>query len=188
MLLPSAVSATEVNISSAAAGVLSPDLTRQKLPGPISVLQNVIKTTGLKGLWLGQTGTIIRETGGGVAWFCSKEAVARLLLTRQPLNPDGTRRGLATWESALSGACAGVMYNFALFPADTVKSAVQTEAELRPRAPGEPYPSFVATARAMYKAQGLKGLYAGCGITVARAVPSSAMIFMIYDWLNSRFG
>lgn len=119
--------------------------------------------------------------GGGVAWFCSKEAVARLL------RGGDARRELAPWESAVAGACAGVAYNFALFPADSVKSAVQTEAELRPRAPGEPYPSFVATARAMYRAQGVRGLYAGCGITVARAVPSSAMIFMIYDWLNSRF-
>ena len=151
-------------------------------PGPLSVLSGVVRSGGLRGLWLGQTGTLIRETGGGVAWFCSKEAVARLL------RGSDTRRELRPWESALAGACAGVAYNFALFPADSVKSAVQTEAELRPRAPGEPYPSFVATARAMYRAQGLRGLYAGCGITVARAVPSSAMIFMIYDWLNSRFG
>jgi mitochondrial ornithine carrier protein len=160
-----------------------------KLPGPLSVLKSVVQTSGLKGLWLGQTGTLIRETGGGVAWFVSKEAVARLLLSRRPPTPEGQPRPhLAAWESAVSGACAGLAYNVALFPADTVKSAVQTEAEMRPRAPGEPYPSFVATARAMYKAQGLKGLYAGCGITAARAVPSSALIFIIYDGLTRRFG
>ncbi|EKM56531.1 uncharacterized protein PHACADRAFT_253716 [Phanerochaete carnosa HHB-10118-sp] len=190
MLLPPPVSvATAVNVAGTAAAVLPPaDLALKNLPGPLAVLRNVVRDGGLRGMWLGQTGTLIRETGGGVAWFCSKEAVARLLLARRPTNPDGTRRGLAAWESALSGACAGVTYNFALFPADTVKSAVQTEAELRPRAPGEPYPSFLATFRAMYKAQGLRGLYAGCGITVARAVPSSALIFLIYDGLNTRFG
>ena len=161
---------------------------RTKLPGPIAVLTNVVRTSGFKGLWLGQTGTLIRETGGGVAWFISKEAVARLLLSRHlPPEEPGARRHLAPWESAVSGACAGVMYNFALFPADTVKSAVQTEAELRPRAPGEPYPTFLGTFRAMYKAQGLRGLYAGCGITVARAVPSSALIFLIYDGLSRHF-
>ena len=189
MLLPPTVNAVPVEVTSKAAGALSPaDLTLKNLPGPISVLKNVVRTTGFKGLWLGQTGTLIRETGGGMAWFVSKEAVARLLLSRNPTSPDGSKRALMAWESAVSGACAGVAYNFALFPADTVKSAVQTEAELRPRAPGEPYPSFVATARAMYRAQGLKGLYAGCGITVARAVPSSALIFLIYDGLSKRFG
>ncbi len=160
----------------------------QKLPGPISVLNNIVRTSGIKGLWLGHTGTLIRETGGGVAWFISKEAVARFLLSRHPPAEDGSKRHLAAWESAVSGACAGVAYNFALFPADTVKSTVQTEAEMRPRAPGEPYPSFLGTAKAMYKAQGLRGLYAGCGITVARAVPSSALIFLIYDGLNRRLG
>ncbi|KAH9933919.1 mitochondrial carrier domain-containing protein [Fomitopsis serialis] len=135
-----------------------------KLPGPISVLTSVIRTTGFRGLWLGQTATLIRETGGGAAWFASKEA------------------------SAVSGAAAGIAYNVALFPADTVKSTIQTEAELRPRAPGKPGPTFLGTFRAMYAAQGIKGLYAGCGITVARAIPSSALIFLIYDGLSKRYG
>lgn len=173
---------------SATATLGSTSAAVHKLPGPISVLKTVFQTTGFKGLWLGQTGTLIRETGGGVAWFVSKEAVARLLLSRRPPSVDGKKQHLAAWESALSGACAGLAYNVALFPADTVKSTVQTEAEMRPRAPGEPYPSFLATGKAMYKAQGLRGLYAGCGITAARAVPSSALIFLIYDGLTRRFG
>ena len=39
-----------------------------------------------------------------------------------------------------------------------------------------------------WRAQGLRGLYAGCGITIARSVPSSAVIFWIYDGLRKRFG
>lgn len=159
----------------------------QKLPGPISVLTSIIRTHGLRGLWLGHTGTLIRETGGGAAWFASKEAVATLLLARRGV-PSKDKKELHAWESALSGACAGVAYNVALFPADTVKSAMQTEAELRPRASGAPGPTFLGVARDMWKAQGIRGLYAGCGITVARAVPSSALIFLIYDGLSRRFG
>ncbi|KAI0336818.1 mitochondrial carrier [Cubamyces sp. BRFM 1775] len=157
----------------------------RKLPGPIAVLTSVVRETGLRGLWLGHTGTLIRETGGGAAWFSAKESVATLLLARRGASD---KRELRAWESAVSGACAGVAYNVALFPADTVKSAMQTELELRgPRAGGAP-PSFVGIARDMWRAQGLRGLYAGCGITVARAVPSSALIFLIYDGLSRRFG
>ena len=72
-------------------------------PGPLSVLSGVVRSGGLRGLWLGQTGTLIRETGGGVAWFGSKEAVMRLLLARD--GGDG-RRAPVPWESALAGACA----------------------------------------------------------------------------------
>ncbi|KAG6856084.1 hypothetical protein H0H87_007524 [Tephrocybe sp. NHM501043] len=177
-----------------------------KLPGPISVLMNVVRTTGLRGLWLGHTGTLIRETGGTAAWFSTKEFVARLLVARrsdegETIISQGSTGGgghggggaahLKPWESAFSGACAGAAFNFVLFPADSVKSAMQTEEELRPRgtssAAEKPKATFVSTARAMYTAQGLRGLYAGCGITVARSIPSSAMIFLIYDGLCKRF-
>ena len=166
-----------------------------KLPGPIDVIKTVIRTTGLRGLWLGQTGTLIRETGGSAAWFGSKEFTAGLLLSyrskRHPdLVVDGgklTKKDLLLWESALSGASAGVLYNLVLFPADTVKSTIQTEEELRPRAKGAPRPTFFGTLARLYTKQGPKGLYAGCGITIARSVPSSALIFLIYDGLCKLF-
>ncbi|KAI8986761.1 mitochondrial carrier [Trametes punicea] len=159
--------------------------TFRKLPGPIAVLTSVVRDTGLRGLWLGHTGTLIRETGGGAAWFASKEGVATLLLARRGASD---KRELRAWESAVAGACAGVAYNVALFPADTVKSAMQTELELRGPRAGGARPTFAGVFRDMWRAQGLRGLYAGCGITVARAVPSSALIFLIYDGLSRRFG
>lgn len=205
LMAPSALSTSASTVAgtagTAAAATLSataPSTSFQKLPGPISVLMSVLRSEGIRGLWLGQTGTLIRETGGGAAWFVSKEAVARLLVARRShqhrdhhssdsLTSQQKKIELEPWESAVSGAFAGISYNLALFPADTVKSAMQTEAELRPRAPGQPGPTFGGTLRAMYKAGGVKGLYAGCGITVARAVPSSALIFLIYDGLSTRF-
>ncbi|KAF8906833.1 mitochondrial carrier domain-containing protein [Gymnopilus junonius] len=165
------------------------------LPGPISVLVSVIRSTGLRGLWLGHTGTLIRETGGTAAWFGTKEYVASLLLARRLRLEQSTASAteLRPWESALSGACAGAAFNLALFPADSVKSAMQTAEELRPTvnvpgAPEVPRPTFVGTFKAMYRAQGIRGLYAGCGITVARSIPSSAIIFLLYDGLKKHFG
>lgn len=172
----------------------------QKLPGPIDVLTNVVRNGGLRGLWLGQTATLIRETGGTAAWLSTKELVGRLLVARRTKNTGKpvavTSSGsveLRPWESALSGACAGAAFNLVLFPADTVKSAIQTEEELRPTKQvlgGKPpqSPTFFGTFRAMWKAQGMRGLYAGCGITIARSIPSSAIIFVIYDGLNKYFG
>ncbi|KAH7924691.1 mitochondrial carrier [Leucogyrophana mollusca] len=162
------------------------------LPGPISVFMSVLRSTGFRGLWLGQTGTLIRETGGSAAWFTCKEFVGMHLIRRRAkasgLSPSEiTRKDILPWESAVSGACAGAVFNFSMFPADSVKSAMQTEEELRPREKGVPRPTFLGTARAMYKAQGLRGLYAGCGITVARSIPSSAIIFLIFDGLSRRF-
>ena len=149
------------------------------------MLTSVVRETGLRGLWLGHTGTLLRETGGGAAWFAAKEGVASALLARRG---ESDKRNLRAWESAVAGACAGIAYNVALFPADTVKSAMQTEAELRGPRAGGARATFAGTAREMWSKGGVRGLYAGCGITVARAIPSSALIFLIYDGLSKRFG
>lgn len=163
------------------------------LPGPISVLKTVVRETGFRGLWLGHLGTFIREAGGCAAWFTSKEYVASLLLARRmPTEtlPVGRERHLVAWESAVAGACAGAAYNVSFFPADTIKSTMQTEAELRPVAPGAPRPpppTFWGTGVRMWQKQGVRGLYAGMGVTAVRSIPSSAIIFLIYDGLNQHF-
>ena len=174
---------------------LERNVVAQRLPGPISVLVSVIRNTGVRGLWLGHTGTFIRETGGTAAWFGTKEYIASLLLARRSRNSTDTQ--LRPWESAFSGACAGAAFNLALFPADTVKSTMQTEEELRPKLmttvqglDSSSIPrkaTFGGTFMALYRAQGIQGLYAGCGITVARSIPSSAIIFLIYDGLKKYF-
>ncbi|KAF9240468.1 mitochondrial carrier [Melanogaster broomeanus] len=184
MLAPvSAVSISSTPSGPTATAILgSTPVKVQQLPGPISVLMSVIRNTGFRG-------TLIRETVGGSAWFACKEFVG-MQLRRRRAKASGTqvtRKDILSWESALSGACAGAVFNFSTFPADTVKSAIQTEEELRPRGKGVPPPTFLGIAKAMYKAQGIRGFYAGCGITVARSIPSSAIIFLIYDGLSKRF-
>jgi ornithine carrier protein len=181
---PLSVSIPESTVAATLDSSLGP--VSRPLPGPIAVLMSVIRTEGLRGLWLGQTGTLIRECGGGAAWFATKEFVGTKLIKRR--GSELTRKDIVPWESALSGACAGGVFNFSMFPADSIKSTMQTEEDLRPRGSNAPKPTFIGTAKAMYRAQGVKGLYAGCGITVARSIPSSAIIFLIYDGLSSRFG
>jgi len=164
-----------------------------ELQGPFSIVSSIIRAKGLGGLWLGQTGTLLRETGGAAAWFGANEAVSRFMLRRRAKlmgrDPSGmSKKDIKAWESVFAGACAGVSYNVVLYPADSVKSAIQTEEELRPRGSTAPRATFVGTFRAIYAAQGIRGLYAGLGITVARSAPSSGMIFLIYDTLVKRFG
>jgi mitochondrial ornithine carrier protein len=180
---------------------------RKTLPGPFTIVANILRTSGAGGLWLGHTGTMFRETGGTAAWFTSKEFFASFLLSRRSpdpapssnyLQPSRGNLTLAPWESALSGALAGALCVLALYPADTVKSAIQTAEELRPPTAFLPARqmkdhmiashTFWETAKAVYRMQGWRGLYAGCGMTVARAIPSSGIVFVVYDGLSQRFG
>jgi ornithine carrier protein len=163
-------------------------------PRPLAMIREVFRHQGIRGFWHGQLGTLIRETGGCAAWFGSKETVT--LLFRQwnhsfpsknphPQNLPTTQSSpdlapLPLWQQALAGASAGMSYNFLFFPADTIKSRMQTVAATSTA----PQVKFWQEGRAIYRAYGLKGLYRGCGITVARSVPSSALIFVVFDALK----
>lgn len=136
------------------------------------------------GFWHGQMGTLIRETGGGVAWFGGFEGMKlffRSMGKKDTMIPDDE---LPVWQRMVAGAVAGMSYNFLFFPADTIKSRMQTEdVELKRITGGKS--TFGSVGRAIWAQSGVKGLYRGCGITVARSIPSSAFIFTIYEELKS---
>lgn len=161
---------------------------RRSLPGPVQLFQEIVRgPQGIRGLWLGQTGTLLRETGGGIAWFSAFEGTCRYFISlRSAASSTGkgklTKADLSSAELMAAGAMAGVSYNVVLFPADSVKSTIQTEMELKPK--GTPPSKFLPTLKNIWKTRGVKGLYAGCGITCLRSGPSSALIFLLYNRLE----
>jgi mitochondrial ornithine carrier protein len=163
-----------------------------KPPGPIKLFQDVLRQHGLKGLWLGQTGTLIRESGGSALWFGCFDVVSQYFLNRRKSSVDTsrklTRSDLGSLELITAGASAGLVYNVSFFPADTVKSALQTEESLVESTSSSKQKGFVQKASEMYREKGIKGFYRGCGITIVRTVPSSALIFFTYVELERRFG
>ena len=155
---------------------------------PVSVIKEILRHQGIIGFWHGQMGTLIREAGGSAAWFGSKHTTTKLFQklneskASSPAELEKIRaEALPLWQQAVAGASAGVSYNFLFFPADTVKSRMQTTPI------GEAAHSrstFVQETVKLWKQAGLRGFYRGCGITVLRAAPSSAFIFMVYDGLK----
>lgn len=172
-------------------------------------MRSVYRRYGLLGFWHGQLGTLIRETGGSAAWFGSYEAM--LLLFRRFASSLTSEGAISTPEpessspsisqQLVAGAIAGMSYNFIFFPADVVKTRMQTEELAIPTSTSALRASTSATspsvsskratfrhvASALWRQQGLRGFYRGCGITVLRSAPSSALIFTIYEALKKRF-
>ena len=155
--------------------------------GPLSVVRDIFRHEGLLGFWHGQWGTLIREAGGCAAWFGAKETVTslfyRLKTPSTASEPEKQRilsQPLPLWEQAVAGASAGVSYNFLFFPADTIKSRMQTT----PLGGSEQKRTFWKEGVALWQQHGIKGMYRGCGITCLRSAPSSAFIFIVYDGLK----
>lgn len=120
-------------------------------------------------------GTFLRETGGSAAWFGTYEYVSSFLKSRRSTST------VPAQDLMFSGACAGMAYNLVLFPADSIKSRMQTDAisEVRGSSRG-----FWEVGNEMWKYGGIRVFYRGCLITVLRAAPSSAVIFWTYENLK----
>ena len=159
-------------------------------PGPLSIIASIFRHHGIVGFWHGQLGTLIRETGGSAAWFGSYEGVSALFRNYNarytPSTANAAQEGtLPLYQQMLAGASAGVSYNFVFFPADTIKSRMQTE---EVNAGGQRRRTFWGSGKTLWQQQGLRGMYRGCGVTVARAAPSSAFIFAVYEGLRGWWG
>ena len=148
---------------------------------PFAVIADVYRREGLAGFWRGQLGTFLRETGGTAAWFGSYEASSLFFKKRLEARTERHANEIPVSQQMASGAIAGMSYNFIFYPADTIKSKIQTGELTHVR------PTFMGVGKALWRTHGLKGLYRGCGITVARSAPSSALIFTIVENLKKAF-
>lgn len=158
--------------------------------GPYHVMRHVFQSHGLTGFYRGFLATLLRETGGGAFWFGTYEYVcAQFIQYRQQQQQKDTtvvvKKDLSPYELMAAGALGGMAYNFSLFPVDVIKSHMQTDEQL---AAGSRQRSFVQTAKELYTQGGYKPFYRGCGITVARSAPTSAIIFLTYELLSRHFG
>ncbi|GMF71611.1 unnamed protein product [Aspergillus oryzae] len=157
---------------------------------PLALVASIFRQDGILGFWRGQLGTLIRETGGGAAWFGGYEGVSALFraypTSASKNSSEHQSASLPLYQQMIAGAAAGISYNFLFYPADTIKSRMQTEDITHGSINGQRQ-TFWGAGKALWKQQGLKALYRGCGITCARSAPSSAFIFTVYEGLRNYF-
>ncbi|KAJ1984721.1 mitochondrial ornithine carrier protein [Dimargaris verticillata] len=183
------------------------DAPKARAPaGPLQTVALIFKAQGLGGFFQGFAPTLLREVGGGMAWFGAYETVChyflrrrqtQLLDARHPADALDTsytlsKDDLNVLELTAAGASAGIAYNIVLYPVDVVKSQIQTSGELQASrhqpthsnvskvAPPSTNTSMWRIGRALYAGGGIKALYRGCGITLLRAAPSNAVLFVSY--------
>lgn len=142
--------------------------------GPIQIVGDILRTEGIKGLFRGQVSCLMREVPGNGTWF----GVYELCRYQWQKYLGIERKGdLPLVYSALSGSVAGMAYWAVPFPADTVKTKLQTD----PRYFGL---SFTSAFRKALNEEGAKGMYRGLGVTLTRAAPAHFVIFIVYEWIS----
>lgn len=91
------------------AGAYESAAARPRYAGPVALISEVVRVYGVRGLWHGQMGTFLRETGGGAVWFGAYEYVS--LAFRKmggTAGRDGVvvpKEGNTAGEMMVAGAC-----------------------------------------------------------------------------------
>ena len=137
--------------------------------GPIDCIVKTAKQEGVFGLWKGQNAMLMREIPGNFAWFGVYELVCHANIPE-----GGTKEELSPLVNILAGAASGVAYWTAFYPADTIKSQIQTNPEFK-------HEGIATTGRKIFQRSGIRGLYSGWGITALRAAPAHGAIFVCYE-------
>ncbi|KAK8803277.1 hypothetical protein WA158_000971 [Blastocystis sp. Blastoise] len=138
--------------------------------GSLDAFLHVLKEEGIRGLFRGNLSTIYREIPGDIAWFGTYEFVTNKLACYR-----GGKDKLNVLDVSLAGGLAGITYWTAFYPADTVKSNLQTDINWKDM-------SFRKAFIRICKESGIRGLYKGLLITLIKAFPTNAALFVSYDY------
>eukprot|EP00188_Purpureofilum_apyrenoidigerum_P001731 Plantae.Rhodophyta-Purpureofilum_apyrenoidigerum.ctg19820.p1 GENE.Plantae.Rhodophyta-Purpureofilum_apyrenoidigerum.ctg19820~~Plantae.Rhodophyta-Purpureofilum_apyrenoidigerum.ctg19820.p1 ORF type:complete len:308 (+),score=30.49 Plantae.Rhodophyta-Purpureofilum_apyrenoidigerum.ctg19820:99-1022(+) len=136
--------------------------------GPLDCARQILANKGIAGLFKGLQPTLLREVPGGVAYFTGYET-SKKLLTPEHGKPS-------KFTLMFSGGVAGVCYWALVYPADLIKTRIQTDSDLTPR-----YRGIIDCARQVYREGGLRGLYRGATPGILRSFPANAVCFIIYE-------
>jgi mitochondrial ornithine carrier protein len=149
---------------------------------------------GLLGFFQGYRATIVREVPGTLTWLLTYQNIIAYYQRHysdvkrkvEGVSEEG-RRPLAVAQqppplvSMFAGGMAGVAYWTIGYPADFIKTRVQSGAL---RSSSHTDVGVMSAILDILKTGGIRGLYRGYGITVARAFPSNAILFTAYEYAS----
>ena len=134
-------------------------------------LKHAARTGGFLSLWRGLSATLARDVPGVGFWMVGFATSRDAILKHSPQTPSSA-------VSMASGCVAGVCFWIAALPFDTVKSVMQTTAQQSAKGVG-----IWACFGDIMKSRGPRGFYRGLDIALLRGVPSSAIVFLVRDWV-----
>lgn len=90
----------------------------------------------------------------------------------------------------LAGAWAGILQSSITSPTELIKCRLQvaiTQSKLSTNGIQPTNPTSLSVLRSLYHTSGLRGIYRGLTITIARDAPASGVYFASYEWLKRLF-
>nr|XP_021190499.2 mitochondrial glycine transporter A isoform X1 [Helicoverpa armigera] len=134
-------------------------------PGMMTIFTNIIRQEQIVGLWRGMVPSIARCVPGVGIYFSSLHWLKAKM---------GKSKGnLGALEAVTLGVVARTMSGVALIPITVIKTRYESGVYK--------YNSLGGALKAIYKAEGFRGLSCGLGPTLARDAPFSGLYLMFYS-------
>jgi solute carrier family 25 carnitine/acylcarnitine transporter 20/29 len=147
-----------------------------------SAVAFIVRERGVVGLYQGLGPTFARTIPSTAAYFGCYEACRRGLM------PAASSSSSAVSESAvilLAGGVGGFVYWLSTYPADCVKSAMQSDA-IHPAQ--RRYSGVADCCRQLYAEGGWRRFYRGLAPCLLRAFPANAACFWSYEYAKRLLG
>ncbi|KAI1635762.1 mitochondrial carrier domain-containing protein [Biscogniauxia mediterranea] len=181
-----------------------------------AIAKHVLRTEGIRGLYLGGAVTALRDSVGYGFYFWSYElgsrwAEAYQSRERTPLTGTSSSSSFFSPDAAkilLCGGVAGVVTWASVFPLDVVKTRVQTQMQSpllavsggapattpllleaqEPHATGQRRLGAVEIAKEAYREGGMRVFFRGLAVCSVRAFVVNAVQWAVYEWIMLELG
>jgi solute carrier family 25 (mitochondrial carnitine/acylcarnitine transporter), member 20/29 len=133
----------------------------------LATFKNVLRSHGLRGLYLAGAVTSVRDSVGYGFYFSAYELSRRLFSSQS----REARTQAADFDVLVSGGIAGIMTWASIYPLDVIKTRIQAEGwkTEKGRHHQKPKVSALAMARKIFRSEGLKPFYRGLLVCSIRA-------------------
>ena len=144
--------------------------TSMRPTGPIQTAKDIVRSTGVKGLFRGISAVATGAAPAHAVYFATYEFTKTLF--------GGHREGHQPVATALAGVCATIASDGIFVPADSIKQKMQLHA-------GTKYSGISDCIRQTLSREGIRrGLYGGFTTTLTMNVPYVGIYFASYESLK----
>lgn len=146
----------------------------------LRMLRQLAAKEGLPGLYAGLTAPLLAVVPAFAVTFYSFDTVTSWQLrNHDTTHITGSKVDLLSISQvAFGGAVSGVPLALTVGPLERFKCLMQVS---------KVHDSFLGCVRAVYSAEGLKGVFRGTSATILRDVPGNAAYFASYEFLKRQF-
>ena len=149
-----------------------------------ALVKHIYREEGLGGFYKGVAASYVGAVQGAIQWVCYENFKTRLQ-RKANKQAEKSNKGkgpppkgeISPTEYFLAAGLSKALAVIASYPREVVRIRMQEQAVngvFR-------YKGLVGTVRTVLKEEGVRGLYSGIGVHLARSVPTSAIMFVTFE-------